>query len=104
MAFSVVTVALGKLFPEVIGIPLTHFYKRYATQKVLSTGTGKMALVSVGALLGQDAVHKAGIDQYPKYQFEKWANEGSHPIGKPFVFKNNGPSWADNISKWRKPD
>jgi hypothetical protein len=123
MAFCVVTVALGKVFPEVIGIPLTNFYKRYATQKVfkdycgnpfsaikggaakvLSTGTGKIGLASVGAILGQDAVHKAGIDQYPKYQFEKWANGGSHPTGEPFVFKDNGPSWADNISKWGKPD
>jgi hypothetical protein len=123
MAFCVVTVSLGKLFSEVIGIPLTHFYKRYTTQKifkdycgntfsaicggsveVLSTGTGKIALALVGALLGQDAVHKSGIGQYPKYLFEKWANGGSHPTGKPFMFKDNGPSWGDTISKWKKSD
>ena len=123
MAFCVVTVALGKLFPNTIGIPLTSFYKQYATQKVFKeycgnpfsaitggaakvsgTGSGRIALASVSVVLGQDAVHKAGIGQYPKYQFEKWANGGNHPSGEPFTFKENGPSWADNISKWGKPN
>jgi len=123
MAFCVVTVTLGKLFPKVIGIPLTRFYKRYATPKVFKeycgnpfnaivggavkvfgTGTGRVVIATAGAILIQDAVHKAGVGQYPKYVFEKWANGGSHPSGKPFVFKENGPSWGDNISKWGKPD
>ena len=123
MAFCVATVTLGKLFPKVIGTPLTRFYKRYATPKVFKEycgnpfsaiagsaakvfgiGTGRVAIAMAGAILTQDAAHKAGVGQYPKYKFEKWANGGSHPSGKPFVFKENGPSWADNISKCGKPD
>ena len=94
MIYCVLTVALGKLFPKAIGIPLTHFYKQYATPKVfknycgnnpfnailggatkvLSTGSGRVAVVTVSAVIGQDAAHKSGVGQYPKYQFEKWAN------------------------------
>ena len=123
MTFSVTTVSLGKVFPKVIGIPLTQFYKRHATPKVfddycgnpysaiaggagkvLATGSSRAALAIIGGVFAQDAVHKAGIGQYPKYQFEKWSNGGTHPTGQPFLFKENGPSWGDSISRWKTPD
>ena len=123
MVFTIMSVALGKLFPKVIGVPLTSFYKKHASPnifkkycgnpfsaiagsagKILTTGGGRIAVAMGVTVLGQDAVHKAGIGQYPKYQFEKWANGGVHPSNQPFVFKDTGPSWADNISKWGKPN
>jgi hypothetical protein len=61
---------------------------------VASTGAGKFTIATFVAVLGQDAAHKSGIGQYPKYQMEKWANGGTHPSGKPFTFKDNGPSWG----------
>ena len=119
MAFAVITVTLGKLFPETIGVPLTGFYKKYASSKifekycgnpfgsigggaakVLSSGGGRVAIALGGTVLGQDVAHKAGVGQYPKYVFETWADNGTHPSKEPFTFKPNGPSWADNISKW----
>ena len=121
MIYCVITVTLGKLFPKVIGIPFTNFYKEYATPKIFNnycgnpyeaivgtaaktwkTGGGKIVLATASTFIGQDAAHKAGVGQYPKYMFEKWANGGSHPTNKPFMFQDNGPSWADNASRWGK--
>jgi heme/copper-type cytochrome/quinol oxidase subunit 2 len=118
MVFAVITVALGKLFPEAIGIPLTSFYKKHASTdifekycgnpfssiagsfgKIVSSGGGRIAAATGMAILGQDALHKAGVGQYPKYQLEKWLNGGIHPSNEPFTFKDNGPSWGDNLSK-----
>jgi len=119
MFYALVTVILGKLFPEFIGVPLTAFYKKYSTQevfnqycgnplssivggvvKIANTGSGKIVFCTLGAIGVQEGLHKACVGQYPKYRFEEWANNGKHPSGKSFEFKDNGPSWADNISKW----
>ena len=124
MVFCVVSVIFGKLFPNVVGTPLTRVYKKYASHDIFitycgnnpynrivgglgaigSTGGGRILLAAGGLLFGQDIIHKSGIGQYPKYQFEKFANNGNHPSGKPFTFKDNGPSWADNLSRYGKRD
>jgi len=117
MIFCMVTVIFGKLFPKFIGIPLAGFFKKYSSPevfknycgnplgaitggvvKIAGTSGGRVAIAAAGILITQDAVHKSGIGQYSKYQIEKWSNDGSHPSNKPFTFKNNGPSWADNVS------
>jgi Cytochrome C and Quinol oxidase polypeptide I len=118
LIFATVTVALGKLFPKYIGVPLTNFYRKNSSPdifkkycgnpfsamtasaaKVAGSGAGRAAVAAAGAVIGQDALHKAGISQYPKYRLEQWANGGVHPSNEPFTFKDKGPSWGDNISK-----
>jgi hypothetical protein len=118
LIFATVTVTLGKLFPKYIGIPLTSFYrdnsspdifKKYcgnpfssiagAAAKVAGSGAGRVVIAAGGAVAAQDMLHKSGVGQYPKWKFEEYVNNGKHPSKQPFTFKDNGPSWADNISK-----
>jgi hypothetical protein len=116
MVFSFISVILGKLFPNSIGIPLTGFYKRYSTPEIFEkycgnlfsavagglaeiaqTSGGKVAVAIGGVLIAQDAFCKSGATQVAQYKMEQVMNGGTHPSNQPFLFKPTEPSWADQL-------
>ena len=117
-------------FPDTIGKKYTGFLKKHSTettflkycgnpggsiikalglagkneiaQALVKNGGKKIIYVGAGVLGAQHGIHKSKIGQLYEYKVEKELNNGIHPSKEPFLFRDNGPSWADQAFKPKK--
>ena len=113
----------AKVYPKTFGIRYLNFLKRHSSidafekycgnswsalkaainhpdfiNVAVKNGIGKGIYVTGGALTTEHVLHKSKIGQVYQYQTEKYLNGGTHPSGKPFVFRPNGSSILDNLT------